>query len=178
MAILLWLGIRIEILVCHATTLFIYQLRARLIVVCCTNRGPYVPTNETIIREMLKLANVTNKDILYDVGCGDGRTPPPPPIITKASLLNIFLFFTGTCIEAAKRYGATCVGLELDDKLFKEAMLNVEKAKLAHKVSILRENALKVDYRFTSSIMTQQKSLAFLSLSLSLTHTHTHTHTC
>ena len=35
----------------------------------------YVPTNEEVVRGMLKLAGVTKDDIVYDLGCGDGRIP-------------------------------------------------------------------------------------------------------
>ena len=57
--------------------------------------GPYVPTPASIVTEMLKLADVGNNDVLYDLGSGDGR------LVTTA----------------AKRYGATGVGIELDPAL-------------------------------------------------------------
>ena len=34
---------------------------------------PYVPTPTPVVEAMLKLANVTDKDVVYDLGCGDGR---------------------------------------------------------------------------------------------------------
>ncbi len=34
---------------------------------------PYVPTHEWIVEEMLKMAEVTEDDVLYDLGSGDGR---------------------------------------------------------------------------------------------------------
>ena len=34
---------------------------------------PYVPTPEDVVEAMLKLANVTKNDVVYDLGCGDGR---------------------------------------------------------------------------------------------------------
>ena len=34
---------------------------------------PYVPTPQNVVDEMLRLANVTNDDVVYDLGCGDGR---------------------------------------------------------------------------------------------------------
>src|SRR4051812_24887261 len=34
---------------------------------------PYVPTTEKAVQEMLKLAKVQKSDVLYDLGCGDGR---------------------------------------------------------------------------------------------------------
>ena len=57
--------------------------------------GPYVPTPASIVTEMLKLADVGNNDVLYDLGSGDGR------LVTTA----------------AKRYGASGVGIELDPAL-------------------------------------------------------------
>ena len=43
---------------------------------------PYVPTPQNVVDEMLTLANVTKDDVVYDLGCGDGRlviTAPRPP---------------------------------------------------------------------------------------------------
>ena len=34
---------------------------------------PYVPTSEKAVQEMLKLAGVKQSDLVYDLGCGDGR---------------------------------------------------------------------------------------------------------
>jgi len=60
----------------------------------------------------------------------------------------------GMCVEAARRYGARCVGIELDEALVQEARLNVKKNALEDRITILREDALHVDYscvRFRSS---------------------------
>ena len=35
----------------------------------------YVPTPQAVVDAMLKIANVTGKDVVYDLGCGDGRIP-------------------------------------------------------------------------------------------------------
>jgi len=53
--------------------------------------APYVPTNEFIVAQMLKLASLTHSDRLFDVGCGDGRAVPPPPPPPPPPLL-LFLF--------------------------------------------------------------------------------------
>ncbi|WP_237717736.1 class I SAM-dependent methyltransferase [Pontibacter sp. BAB1700] len=50
---------------------------------------PYVPTPQKVVDAMLKLANVSDKDVLYDLGCGDGRI----------------------VITAAKEHGATVLAL-------------------------------------------------------------------
>jgi SAM-dependent methyltransferase len=53
---------------------------------------PYVPTTEDAVRAMLKLADVQKTDIVYDLGCGDGRI----------------------VIAAAKTYGARGVGIDIE----------------------------------------------------------------
>lgn len=67
---------------------------------------PYVPTTEAAVREMLKLARVTRTDILYDLGCGDGRI----------------------VIEAAKQFGTRGVGIDIDPERIKEARENARRA--------------------------------------------------
>lgn len=54
--------------------------------------APWVPTSMSMVHKMLKLADVGPDDIVYDLGCGDGRT----------------------IITAARRYGARAVGVEID----------------------------------------------------------------
>jgi SAM-dependent methyltransferase len=57
------------------------------------NRGaPYVPSTMNRVHRMLKLAEVGPEDLVYDLGCGDGRI----------------------LVAAARRYGARAVGIELD----------------------------------------------------------------
>jgi trans-aconitate methyltransferase len=60
---------------------------------------PYVPTRQKVVDEMLKLAKVSKSDVVYDLGCGDGRI----------------------VITAAKDYGATGVGVDIDPERIKEA---------------------------------------------------------
>ena len=59
----------------------------------------YVPTPEAVVSAMLEVAGVTAADVVYDLGSGDGRI----------------------VIEAARRYGARAVGIELDPELNKKA---------------------------------------------------------
>ena len=49
----------------------------------------YVPTPQEVVDKMLELADVRPGEIVYDLGCGDGRIP----------------------VTAAKKYGVTCLGL-------------------------------------------------------------------
>src|SRR5215207_3027805 len=60
----------------------------------------YVPTPQAVVDAMLKMANVTGKDIVYDLGCGDGRIPitaarenaKTAGVIDKVTFLNQDLF--------------------------------------------------------------------------------------
>jgi ubiquinone/menaquinone biosynthesis C-methylase UbiE len=68
--------------------------------------APYVATPERVVSAMLKLAVVTPSDIVYDLGCGDGRI----------------------VISAAKGYGARGIGIDLNPKRIEEARANARKA--------------------------------------------------
>lgn len=52
------------------------------------------------------------------------------------------------CVEAARKYGAQCVGIELDGALVQEARRNVEKNALQGRIKVLQQNALEVDYSY------------------------------
>src|ERR1700757_3555344 len=67
---------------------------------------PYVPTTEEAVDAMLKLADVQKTDIVYDLGCGDGRI----------------------VIAAAKNYGAHGVGIDINPDRIAEANANAKKA--------------------------------------------------
>ena len=67
---------------------------------------PYVPTTAEAVQAMLKLADVKKADIVYDLGCGDGRI----------------------VIAAAKTYGARGVGIDIDPDRIQEARENAKKA--------------------------------------------------
>ena len=86
---------------------------------------PYVPTTEVAVREMLKLAKVQKTDVLYDLGCGDGRI----------------------VIEAAKTYGTRGVGIDIDPDRIKEARENAKKAGVEHLVRFEEMNLFEADFR-------------------------------
>lgn len=67
---------------------------------------PYVPTTEAAVKAMLKLAEVKRTDIVYDLGCGDGRI----------------------VIAAAKEYSAHGVGIDINPERIQEAKENAAKA--------------------------------------------------
>ena len=67
---------------------------------------PYVPTTEAAVKAMLTLGGVKSTDVLYDLGCGDGRI----------------------VIGAAKDFGAHAVGIDINPERIKEAKENAAKA--------------------------------------------------
>ena len=89
-------------------------------------RGPdviFVPTPNEIVDMMLKMAAVTRKDTVYDLGCGDGRI----------------------VITAAQRYGARGVGIDIDPDRVAEATDNVRKAGVADRVRIVQGDLFEAD---------------------------------
>ena len=85
---------------------------------------PYVPTNEKVVMEMLKVAKVTKNDLLYDLGSGDGRI-----------------------VLAAARRGARAVGVELDAQLVQDSRDRAFAAGVADRTSFVWQDALKSDLR-------------------------------
>ena len=90
----------------------------------------YVPTPEAVVEAMLQVANVTKNDIVYDLGCGDGRIP----------------------VTAAKKYGATGVGIDIDPQRIKEAKENVAKNNVGDKVTIVQGDLFEQDLSGASVI--------------------------
>ncbi len=85
--------------------------------------APYVTTPPKVVEAMLQLAEVDKEDVIYDLGCGDGRI----------------------VIAAAKKYGCRAVGVELDPERVKEASENVRKEKLEHLVTIVHGDIFEAD---------------------------------
>jgi SAM-dependent methyltransferase len=85
----------------------------------------YVPTPDYVVEAMLKMANVTASDVVYDLGSGDGRIP----------------------ITAAQKYGARAVGIDINPQRIKEANENLAKAGpgLADKVKFLNQDLFETD---------------------------------
>jgi len=86
---------------------------------------PYVPTTDEAVRAMLKLADVKNTDIVYDLGCGDGRI----------------------VIAAAKTYGARGVGIDIDPARIREAKENAKKAGVENLVRFEENDLFQADFR-------------------------------
>jgi predicted methyltransferase len=85
---------------------------------------PYVPTHQSIVDEMLRMAEVKADDILYDLGSGDGRIP----------------------ITAAQRYGTRGVGIDLNPVRIQEANENAKKAGVTDKVKFIQGDIFKEDF--------------------------------
>ena len=83
----------------------------------------FVPTPAEVVTAMLKLANVTPKDVVYDLGCGDGM------IVTAA----------------AKEFDAHAVGIDINPVRVKEANERVQKAGVTDKVKILNEDLFEAN---------------------------------
>src|SRR4026209_2855121 len=83
----------------------------------------YVPTPQNVVDAMLKIANVTAKDVVYDLGSGDGRIP----------------------ITAAEKYGARGVGIDINPERIKEANANLAKSKAGDKVRFLNQDLFETD---------------------------------
>ena len=85
--------------------------------------APFVPTPQDVVDRMLELAGVSENDVVYDLGCGDGRI----------------------VITAAERYGARGVGIDIDPQRVAESRANAERAGVTHLVEFIQQDALEVD---------------------------------
>lgn len=83
----------------------------------------YVPTPQEVVDEMLKLAKVTKDDIVYDLGCGDGRIP----------------------VTAAKKYGCKAYGYDIDPERIKESQDNIKKEKVEGLVTVEKKDIFTLD---------------------------------
>jgi SAM-dependent methyltransferase len=86
---------------------------------------PYIPTTETAVKAMLELAAVKSTDIVYDLGCGDGRI----------------------VIAAAKSYGARGVGIDIDPVLIREAKKSAREAGVARRVEFREQDLFLANFR-------------------------------
>lgn len=75
----------------------------------------FVPTPQSVVDAMLKLARVGKDDVVYDLGCGDGRI----------------------VITAAKQFGARGVGIDIDPLRIKESNANAVTAGVTDRVKFL-----------------------------------------
>jgi SAM-dependent methyltransferase len=84
---------------------------------------PFVPSPMIVVDRMLQLAEVRKDDVIYDLGCGDGRI----------------------LIQAAKKYGARGVGVDMNPLLVEEARRKAAEEGVGHLVEFRAGDALQVD---------------------------------
>jgi SAM-dependent methyltransferase len=83
----------------------------------------YIPTPHDVAEKMLDLARVRKSDVIYDLGCGDGRI----------------------LIAAAKRFGCRAVGVDIDPLRVEDARRNVRENHVGHLVTIREGDLFQVD---------------------------------
>jgi SAM-dependent methyltransferase len=83
----------------------------------------FVPTPQEVVDAMLEVASVGPRDVLYDLGCGDGRIP----------------------ITAARRWGTRGVGVDIDPQRIRDADANALAAGVADRVRFVRGDLFEMD---------------------------------
>jgi SAM-dependent methyltransferase len=83
----------------------------------------FVPTPHEVVAKMLEMAKVTKDDLVYDLGCGDGRI----------------------VVAAAKKFGCKAVGFDIDPKRIAEAKERVKKNKVENLVTIEQKDIFELD---------------------------------
>lgn len=83
----------------------------------------FVPTPNDVVVKMLEMANVQRDDLLYDLGCGDGRI----------------------VVTAAKLYGCRAYGYDVDPKRIKESLDNVAENDVGDLVTIEKKDIFTLD---------------------------------
>src|SRR6266404_1615678 len=83
----------------------------------------YVPTPQEVVDKMLEMADVRPGEIVYDLGCGDGRIP----------------------VTAAKKYGVKSWGFDINPVRVKESLENVEKNNVKGLVTIQLKDIFELD---------------------------------
>ena len=85
----------------------------------------YQPTPDNLVSALLKMAQVTSRDVVYDLGSGDGRIP----------------------IAAAQLFGARGVGIEIEPNLVRRSNDNVAKAGVGGRVTFITGDIFEADIR-------------------------------
>ena len=83
----------------------------------------FVPTDFQVVTQMLKLAEVTSKDIVYDLGCGDGRF----------------------VVTAAQQFGARGMGIDIDPQRIQEARALAKRTGADKRVRFIEGDLFEAD---------------------------------
>ena len=92
---------------------------------------PYEPSSEEVVKAMLEIAQVGKDDLVYDLGCGDGRI----------------------VIAAAQKTGAHGVGVDLDPERIKESLENARKANVTNRVQFFQRDLFETDISKATVVM-------------------------
>ncbi len=85
--------------------------------------APFVPTPTEVLERLLAFSELEPDDVLYDLGCGDGRI----------------------VVTAAKRFGVRGVGVDIDPRRIREARARARAEGVEHLVRFVRQDAKTVD---------------------------------
>jgi hypothetical protein len=83
----------------------------------------FVPTPHVVVAKMLELADPRPGEVLYDLGCGDGRI----------------------CVAASKKYGIKSAGFDIDPARVQDSLKNVQQNNLQHLVTIKKQDIFEMD---------------------------------
>jgi ribosomal protein L11 methylase PrmA len=92
---------------------------------------PYEPSHPTVVQAMLKLGKVAAGQVVYDLGCGDGRV----------------------VISAVKDYGARGVCVDIDPQRIAEARENARAAGVEERIRFLNQDLFTTDFRDADAVM-------------------------
>jgi len=92
----------------------------------------YEPTPQKVVDALLRLAKVTSKDVVWDLGCGDGRIP----------------------VTAAKEYACKACGFDIDPQRVKDSLANVRKHGVERLVTIQQRDIFTLDLSKGPTIVT------------------------
>ena len=91
---------------------------------------PYVPTPQVVVNKMLEMGKVKNGDMLFDLGCGDGRI----------------------VVTAAKDKGARGIGIDIDPERIREARENAKQAGVTDRTEFRLGDLFKTDLSSASVV--------------------------
>jgi precorrin-6B methylase 2 len=83
----------------------------------------FVPTPQEVVDKMLEMADVRPGEVVYDLGCGDGRIP----------------------VTAAKKYGVKAWGFDINPVRVKESLENVDRNNVKKLVTIKHADVFELD---------------------------------
>ena len=94
--------------------------------------APPCQSDDHVVMQILSLLDLTSKDRIMDLGCGDGRI----------------------CIQAAKRFGAQGCGIEIEPELVQRGQMLIQKEHLQDRVEIIQGDLLQHDLSNATAVVT------------------------